>query len=204
MLRVVGGAFSGRRMVVPDHPGFRPTTERVREALFSLIGARLSGARVLELFAGSGILALEAVSRGALAAWAVEAHPETARRMAANLERCGLTGQVHVVCASAVDAALYRRWQCGADLPNGGVPPFNVVLMDPPYREVQAATVALRLLVDHGLLAGEALVVVEHGWAFPPCRPAGFRPLALRRYGGTGVALWGYQEAVSDLSPAAE
>src|SRR5437764_414764 len=96
MSRIVAGVLGGRRIVAPPGRGTRPTSDRVREALFSILGAdAVEGARVLDLFAGSGALGIEALSRGAASATFVESDPRAAAAIDRNLEELGLVGRVH-------------------------------------------------------------------------------------------------------------
>jgi 16S rRNA (guanine966-N2)-methyltransferase len=189
--RIISGAFGGRRLDVPAGVGTRPTSDRVREALFGRLDHQdvLSGARVLDLYAGSGALGLEAVSRGAAAATFVEQDRPTAevlRRNVAALVPAGEAGQAGTpapvvdVVVEPVQRALLR----GTDQP------YDVVLADPPYplAEDDLADV-LALLPQHGWLSVDALVVVERSARSPEPRwPARLARVDERRYGET--RLW--------------
>src|SRR5690242_4698318 len=118
-LRITGGELGGRRIRAPRSRNLRPTTERVREALFSILGD-VSGTRVLDLFCGTGALGIEAVSRGASEATLVDRKPQSARK---NVEDLGLGERVTVVGADG--ARFLRRAEPGS---------FELVLCDPPYR----------------------------------------------------------------------
>lgn len=176
MTRIVAGIAGGRRLRVPPQ-GTRPTAERVREALFNALAAadELAGARVLDLYAGSGALGLEALSRGAADALFVEADRRAADVLRANLAAVGLGG---TVLPAKVEVALA-----------GGPPePFDLVLADPPY-DVDGRTlhdVLVRLA--GGWLAPGALIVLERAtrdgdvdW------PDEYRPLKAKRYGDTAL-----------------
>ena len=178
MTRIVAGSAGGRPLKVPPGAGTRPTSDRVREALFSRLESlgALDGARVLDLYAGSGALGLEALSRGAASAVLVEAAPRAAAVARANAAALGLPG-AHVV------AAKVERYLPGA--PAAG---FDLVLVDPPYAlpedDLAAVLVALAPALDPG-----ALVVVERSARGPePSWPPGWRREDSRRYGET--ALW--------------
>ena len=143
-MRVIAGSAKGRRLEAPRGRLVRPTADRIKEALFSILGSRidLDGAAVLDLFAGSGALGIEALSRGAAAAIFVEQEQAARRALAANIERCALAGRAQVVSQS-VRSALARLAKEGRR--------FDGVLMDPPYGQDLAAQAL-------GLLAGGALL----------------------------------------------
>lgn len=188
MTRIIAGLAGGRRLRTPTGSGTRPTSDRTREGLFaSVISQRggLAGARVLDLYAGSGALGLEAISRGAASALLVESDPAVARLAAGNASDLGLPGAR--VLRAGVGTLPARRPE-----PEAGEG-FDVVLADPPYA-LPAAELAAVLagLAGAGWLAQGALVVVERatrdGWVWPP----GFQALRDRRYGETTLwyALW--------------
>lgn len=170
----------GRRLQVPPR-GTRPTTDRTREALFSLLSARLEfdGLRVLDLYAGSGALGLEALSRGAGSVLLVENDTRAVAVLRANIETVGLPG------------AMVRRGSVGSVLAAGTERPFDLVLADPPY-EVPGADIDALLvsLQCGGWVANGAVVVVERAVQSPPLNwPADWDPLPSRRYGDTRVDL---------------
>jgi 16S rRNA (guanine966-N2)-methyltransferase len=159
-VRVVAGEFKGRRLHAPRGTRTRPTADRVREALFSMLGD-VSGARVLDLYAGSGALGLEALSRGAETVVFVESSPGVLPVLKENLAAVGLPGGR--VVAGSVPTVV------------GGAPPvrFDLVLADPPYATpADEVRDVLRSLADRGWLAPEAVVVVERpsreeAWEWP-------------------------------------
>ena len=122
-MRVVAGLYGGRRLVAPAGSATRPTSDRVREALFSILGAGVRGARVLDLYAGSGALGIEALSRGAASAVFVDRSPKAIAAIRANLE------------ALAIEAEV-RRMDARAALrpPSSPADPYDLVFLDPPYR----------------------------------------------------------------------
>jgi 16S rRNA (guanine966-N2)-methyltransferase len=153
MTRVVGGALGGRRLEVPRGRVVRPTSDRVREALFSTLGGRVVGATVLDLYAGTGALGIEALSRGAEHATFVERDRAVARVLRGNLEALGLVADVRVVAAARFVDEL-------ADEPDA--PVFDLVLCDPPYRGAATDVVALLAsLARGGHVAADAVIVVE-------------------------------------------
>jgi 16S rRNA (guanine966-N2)-methyltransferase len=175
--RIIAGTARGRQLRVPEGRDTRPTSDRVREALFSRLQHEgwLDGTRVLDLYAGSGALGLEAVSRGAVAAVLVEHDARTARLARGNVEASGLSG-VRVV-ADRVERALARPTSES----------FDLVLVDPPYALADDAVGrALALLVDGGWLSDPAAVVVERGRRSPePAWPDGLVAAGDRSYGTT-------------------
>ena len=188
MTRVISGAARGRRLRVPGE-GTRPTSDRVREALFSAIESRtgsLAGACVADLYAGSGAVGLEALSRGASHALLVERDRTAVTVIRANVDTVGLPGAV-------VIAQDVSRVTSGAP-PSAASAPYDVVYVDPPY-DVPDDTVEAVLdgLATHGWLAESALVLVERArrtaafvW------PDGYHADRDRTYGDTMVrsALW--------------
>ena len=147
---MVAGALGGRRLAVPRGGGTRPTSDRVREALFSTLGDRVAGAVVLDLFAGTGALGIEALSRGAASASFVERDPRVAAVLRRNLADLGLEATVHVTTAS--------RWV--ADLTPDQV--FDLVLCDPPYAVASDEVVDLLVrLTSEGHVAADGMLVVE-------------------------------------------
>jgi 16S rRNA (guanine966-N2)-methyltransferase len=174
MTRLIAGAAGGRRLKVPP-AGVRPTGDRAREGLFNSLGSLvdLDGARVLDLYAGSGALGLEALSRGAAEVVLVESGPRVLPVLRANLAAVGLPG-ARVVAGSVPGVVA------------GPAPaPFDLVLADPPYAtppgEVQGV---LRALLDGGWLAPGAVVVVERSSREEPWEwPTPLTGLRDRRYG---------------------
>jgi 16S rRNA (guanine966-N2)-methyltransferase len=181
-MRIIGGQARGRRLLAPTGRGTRPTADRVREAMFSMVAARrdLGGARVLDLFAGSGALGLEALSRGAIHCTFVEADRRCCRLLAQNAAQLELAGQTAVL-PLRVEVAL---GQLGA-----GTADFDLVLADPPYADDPWPLLAA--LSATGRLAPEVLVVVEHAARREvPERGGGLRRLLTRRYGDTAISLF--------------
>lgn len=183
MTRLIAGRLGGRRLRAPKGAGTRPTTDRVREALFSRVESLmdLTDTRVLDLFAGSGALAFEALSRGATRAVLVESDRRAAALITANAGELGVGAQT-TVRTDLVERAL-ERGAAGEE--------FDLVLIDPPYPlgEPEIARV-LAGLVDHGWLAPDALVVLERSARSPaPTWPEALVNLEARTYGETTVHL---------------
>lgn len=174
-MRVIAGTAGGRRLVTPAGDRTRPTADRVREALFSSLERRLPGARVLDLFAGSGAMAIEALSRGAAHATLVEHARPALAAIRTNLDRVGLADRATVV-AARLPGALARV--------EG---PFDVVLLDPPYDlDAEVLAAVLEAFVD--LCAPDAAVRLERATrADVPPWPVALLPGRTRRYGGTTI-----------------
>ncbi len=181
MTRIVAGRYGGRRLLTPPGAATRPTSERVREAVFSRLDhlGVLTGARVLDLYAGAGSLGLEAASRGAAEVVLVDIAKAATTVAAKNASTLGVPG-ARVVTA---DAARYLA----QPVPAG--PGFDVVLLDPPYDlEETELTAVLGALAAPGRLESGALVVVERSTRSPePSWPAGWGAVTSKRYGQTAV-----------------
>ena len=173
MTRIIAGTHGGRRLNVPAGSGTRPTSDRAREGLFSSLQSltELEGADVLDLYAGSGALGLEAVSRGAAKATLVEHDPSALAVLRANVQELGLE-------ATVVDADVERFLSREPS-------PYQVVLLDPPY-ELDIDPVLGAVLA---WLAEDPVVVVERSTrGAAPTAPAGLREVRSRRYGE--ATLW--------------
>jgi len=184
-MRIVAGSFGGRRLAAPPGDATRPTADRVREALFSVLGPRVAGAEVLDLFAGSGALGLEALSRGAAAATFVDRDPTAIRVVRANLAALGLRAEVR-----RADARAFLRTAAAA------AREYDVAFLDPPYRLAEGLGPPLSGALPP-ILAPDAVVVAESD------RRA---PLALdlplldeRRYGDTLIRIHGSRQPHRDL-----
>jgi len=195
-MRIVGGTFKGRRIVAPKGTAARPTTDRTREALFNILAARegfdFSGARVIDLFAGSGALGLEAMSRGA--AWCLFVETDAGARGAIrdNVEALGLFGaaRIHRRSATALGAK-----------PAGVGPPFTLAFLDPPYRKGLAPP-AMETLREGGWLAPGALAAVEQAADEPAAAAAGFSEVDRRRYGAAQIGVYLVEPEQDVESPA--
>ncbi len=172
-MRIIAGTHRGSRIVAPKGLDTRPTGDRVREAAFNLIGP-VNGARVLDLFAGSGAMGLEALSRGADSVTFVESDRAACRTIAENLERLRLTG-ARITCGDAL-------WALRQDART-----YDLVLVDPPY---EAWSELEQKLADHlpRVLAPEGLLVVETGARTVPSLPLQQR--TSRRYGSARLTLF--------------
>ncbi len=175
-MRIVAGSRKGHRIAAPKGAATRPTGDRVREATFSLIGP-VEGAAVLDLFAGSGAMGLEALSRGAASCVFVERDRDAARVIQANLEKLRLTGAT--VANRDVAVALRDDRQCGRR--------YDLVLVDPPYDEWERHAPKLAELLPD-VLADDGLVVVETSERVEPELPLDL--VTTRRYGSARITVF--------------
>jgi 16S rRNA (guanine(966)-N(2))-methyltransferase RsmD len=178
-MRIIAGELKGQRLVAPKGWKVRPTSDRVREAIFSALGARVEGARVLDLYCGTGALAIEALSRGAASAVLVD---RDTRPALGNVQRLGLGERAELVRADV------GRWlgQVSASCAAGK---FDLVFVDAPYRLADRVAQDLDTHLPQ-LLAAEGRAVVESG-ARRPLRIDSLEPLRQRRYGAADVAIYG-------------
>ncbi|TLP45682.1 16S rRNA (guanine(966)-N(2))-methyltransferase RsmD [Cohaesibacter sp. CAU 1516] len=183
-MRIVGGRLKGKTLASPKSQSIRPTTDRVRETLFNILAHSydhaVTDARVLDLFAGTGALGCEALSRGAKAALFVEDGIEGRGLIRSNMETLGLNGV----------AKIFRRdaTKLGAA---GTIEPFNLVFMDPPYLKALGEQ-ALQSAVDGGWLVPDALIVWEEDAKAELAIPQGFENLDQRNYGDTQLVFLRY------------
>jgi 16S rRNA (guanine(966)-N(2))-methyltransferase RsmD len=180
-VRIVGGAWRGRRLAAPRSDAIRPTSDRLRESLFNVLthayeGA-IQGARVLDLFAGTGALGFEALSRGAAYALLVDQGAEARAVIRSNIETLGAEGVTR----------LFRRDATHLG-PAGSAGQYSLIFCDPPY-ERGLAPIALASAADGAWLSPGALAVVEEAEPVRVTWPAGFTELERRVYGETAVTL---------------
>jgi 16S rRNA (guanine966-N2)-methyltransferase len=176
-VRVIAGRYRGRRLQAPRGAATRPTSDRVREALFSVLGDRVEGARVLDLFAGSGALGIEALSRGAAEATFVDSAPAAIRAVTANLEALGASADVRRADAGrflGAAQAVARQ--------------YDLVFLDPPYRLAGRLGSELTAALP-AVLAPGAAVVAESDRRAP--LELGLPILDERRYGDTLIRIHG-------------
>jgi 16S rRNA (guanine966-N2)-methyltransferase len=194
-MRIVGGAFRGRRIVAPEGQSTRPTADRARESLFNVLGhaswaSALEGARVVDLFAGSGALGLEALSHGAAFCLFVERSAQARAAIEANIAALGLEARTRIDGRDAT-ALTPRR-------PIDG-PAFDRAFLDPPYGQGAAET-ALARLADGDWLAVGAIAVLERGVGDAATTPPGFDLLDSRVWGAAKVSFLRRTQFVSPQS----
>ncbi|MBF0620838.1 MAG: 16S rRNA (guanine(966)-N(2))-methyltransferase RsmD [Magnetococcales bacterium] len=180
MLRICGGEKRGLRLFSPKVDWIRPTTERVREALFSRLIHLIPDSRVLDLFAGSGILGLEAISRGAKQAVFVDQNRQALQLVQKNLTKTGMDQKGITIKGSSVSSALYHQ------LTKKMLGPFDLIFLDPPYGKGLAEK-ALNQLTDSGLLASEVYVIVEQGSHDAEKIPSPWQVEEVRSYGSSEI-----------------
>lgn len=186
-MRIISGEFRGRRLSAPKGSTTRPTTDRVREALFSaltsLMGPQLGGGAVLDPFAGSGALALEAVSRGCVRATVIESDRRALITLSENVRALGADSRVRTLSGNAF--SLAARGVAGG--------PFALILLDPPYTLDFAEVVSLlEDLGTAGSVEPGAVVTWEHAAGAVPPWPDGYSLRQRRAYGSTeiDIAVW--------------
>jgi 16S rRNA (guanine(966)-N(2))-methyltransferase RsmD len=178
-LRVIGGERRGYRLRAPAGPRLRPTSDRVREALFDILSGRVEGARFLDLYAGSGAVGIESLSRGALECVLVESDRLAVRAIRRNLEVCGYVSRARVIRA-LLPEALGRL-----EAPRS----FDLVFVDPPYGDAGAGAV-LERLARGDLLAPGAEVVLEHDRRDPAPDPRALTKFRSVRHGDTVLSFY--------------
>ena len=178
-MRVIGGELRGKKLLSPRDRSVRPTADRLRETVFNIIAAEVAQAIVLDLFAGTGALGIEALSRGADSAWFVDRSRTALTLLEKNLSACRLEGKSRRIC-----------WDIARDLTclKNAPAPFTLVFMDPPYDRGLVRPTLERLCRSRAL-ASEALVVIEHSATEPLDDPGkGYLLQDQRRYGKTLVS----------------
>jgi 16S rRNA (guanine966-N2)-methyltransferase len=165
-MRVISGSLRGRKLFAPKGQGLRPTSDQVKETLFNMIGPRIVRASVLDLFAGTGNVGIEAVSRGAEQVVLVEKNPTYMRVLRRNLAACGIESACRVYCGDAnkIVSVLHKEQWC-----------FDLIFLDPPYRQTNLLTDMLRQIIELALLAEGGLVIAEHTPTFAPPSGCGKR-----------------------------
>jgi len=161
-MRIIAGRYKGRRLKTPTWEGLRPTSDKLRETLFNILAPRIEGARVLDAYAGTGAVGIEALSRGAAHVTFVEQNRRAAALVAANLQECGVEGGYTIECADVV-AALDAHAAADA---------FDLILLDPPY---DIGNIGLTLDAAARRLAGNGLIVLERPTRREPPEPGTLR-----------------------------
>ncbi|MHC1727185.1 MAG: 16S rRNA (guanine(966)-N(2))-methyltransferase RsmD [Syntrophobacteraceae bacterium] len=183
-MRIIAGAFRGRRLIAPKDQKIRPTIDRVREAIFSMIAADVPDARVLDLFAGTGAMGLEALSRGAAFSVFVDQNAVAVRIIRSNIELCGARDRSRVVHEPA--ASAIQRLASKGEL-------FDLIFMDPPYGKgyIGQALEALDVVAEKGAL----LIAERHKRDEAPQSLGPWIKDRERRYGDTLIALYSLEHS---------
>ena len=176
-MRIVGGEARGRKLFAPEGLDTRPTADRVRESLFNILSPRVRGSRVLDLFAGSGALALEALSRGAFSAVLVDVSAKACQLIKRNIE---------IVRCEHATKLINADWKRALGQIGDG---FDIVFFDPPYRMETVYAEAAQALLDAGLLNEGAVLVMEHWTKNALLLPAVFEVYDERHYGECAISL---------------
>ena len=184
-MRIVAGIHKGRTLATPKSNDIRPTTDRVREAMFNILSHSIEGfvftdARVLDLFAGTGALGLEALSRGAKFIQFIEQEATARGLIRTNAETLGATGQVKIWRRDATNLSKLE-----------GIPPFDLVFLDPPYGK-GLADKALDGLVEGGWLEEGAVVVLEEAKSAKIVIPEQLKLISTRDYGDTAAQFFSF------------
>ena len=185
-MRIIAGRYGGRRLSAPVPHAARPTSDRVREAMFSMLQSRgaLAGARVLDLFAGTGALGLEALSRGALHLVSVDKDPKAIAAIRKNIIALGVGSNTRVVRADVAKLTT-TSLRAAADHDDS----FDLLLLDPPYASVDVAIAFLENLAQPPLVHSDSLIVLEHGSGSHVPVPAHLQIEGQYRYGDTTIVL---------------
>jgi 16S rRNA (guanine966-N2)-methyltransferase len=184
MVRVIAGEFKRRVLKTLEGQATRPTSDRLKETLFDLLQSKVFGSNFLDCFAGSGSIGIEALSRGAAFAAFIESSRQACQVIEENLSQLRLSSSTaQRLLARPVEAALKILQQEGRK--------FDIVFLDPPYREAELYRVALKQLVAGELLKPAALVIVEHSRHFPlPEAPDGMEQIRQVRQGDSLLSLY--------------
>jgi len=192
-MRIIAGSHRGRRLSGPEGTALRPTSDKVREALFSILGAQVIGSRFLDLYAGTGAVGIEALSRGAATVTFVESDPKAVKLLQKNLQVCQLLDRAKVCVGQTATFLARQDWWSG---------PYDIFFADPPY----AALDELEILIHAwrpGLLSEEATVMIEQDSR--TTLPASIDHATLVRryvYGDTSLYRYGLSTPDTAKSPA--
>jgi len=178
-MRIIAGEMRSRRLKAPEGNDTRPTADRVKEALFSILAGKVYGARVLDLYAGSGALGLEALSRGAESAVLCDCARDACRVIRENIAGLGCEGRARLLPLRDT-AALETLKKSGTQ--------FDLIFLDPPYRMDTAPVCAA--IAQGELLAEGGVIVAEHGRLTPPDVAPPLRLFDRREYGVTGLSFY--------------
>ena len=181
-MRVIAGRYKGRRLKAPTWEGLRPTSDKLRETLFNILAPRIEGVRVLDGYAGTGAVGIEAISRGAAHVTFVEKSQRAAALIASNLKECGIEGGYTIQCAE-VGAALDARTAADA---------FDLILLDPPY-DIENVGFTLDAAARH--LAGNGLIVLERATRREPPESGALRRIRDVKSGDSTLSFYASRDS---------
>ncbi|MCI0427741.1 MAG: 16S rRNA (guanine(966)-N(2))-methyltransferase RsmD [Nitrospiraceae bacterium] len=190
-MRVIAGSHRGRCLSGPQGTALRPTSDKVREALFSILGTQVSGGRFLDLYAGTGAVGIEALSRGASTVTFVESDPKAVQLLQKNLRTCQLFDRAQIRIGQAATFLKRKDWWGG---------PFDVLFADPPYADLEELDILIHAWRP-GLLSEHAAMIIEQDSRTE--LPASIDHAALVRryvYGDTALYLYGLSTSTSTTS----
>ncbi len=156
-MRVIAGTYRSRILKSLKGHALRPTSDRLRETLFNVLGPGISGSRFLDVFAGTGAVGIEALSRGATHAAFIENHAPAATLIRKNLAALKITSAATVICADAL-----RALEATAARVSAGAPPYHYIFIDPPWAATADYSRTIQFLASSALLAPDGIVIVEH------------------------------------------
>ena len=183
-MRIIAGSAKGRKLVSPKGSNTRPTADRVREAVFSILGDLVVGATVLDLYSGTGAMGLEALSRGAVKAVFVESDPAALKCLNANIEACRYQVMSKIVNRSVI--SFLDRMDQDDD--------FELVFADPPYAG-NLGTLTLKAISKHAKPLKRSLIIMEHSpCCLPEPIPENMSRVDTRKYGNTGITFLVFSE----------
>ncbi len=187
-MRIIAGYLKGRKLQAPDGKEVRPTSDRVREAIFSVLHEQVKNARVLDLYAGSGSLGVEALSRGAKHIVFVEKHPAVVRRLNQNLRHCKIESNCQLIFGDTLD-----QIKCLGRLEQS----FDLIFADPPYHLCPEDL--LQRMMDNGIVVSKGMVVIEHDVKQKLICPAQLEDVIQKEYGQTSVNFYYHNNEDKDL-----
>jgi 16S rRNA (guanine966-N2)-methyltransferase len=182
-MRIVAGTFRSRRLKSLKGLALRPTSDRLRETLFNILGMRVEGSRFLDLFAGTGAIGIEAISRGAAFAVFVENHSAAVRLIRENLASLGIEARARIIAANAVSAI--------AKLDKSPFGPFDFIFLDPPYALEQEYGATLSALEQSSLTGESTIIIAEHRKSFMlPASAGKLEQVRVVRHGDASLSFY--------------
>jgi 16S rRNA (guanine966-N2)-methyltransferase len=188
-MRVIGGRYKGRRLKTPDWPGLRPTSDKLRETLFNILAPRVAGARILDGYAGTGAVGIEALSRGAAHTTFVEKNRRAVALIEENLKTCAVEEGYTIQCADVVVALDALASAC-PERSRGAA--FDLILLDPPY-DTEHVSAVLDAAARH--LASDGLIVLERATRREPDESAALRRVRDVKSGDSSLTFYEFRDS---------